>query len=149
VCGKPRIQEGPIRIDFRSVQHVVVTPEDQDRFVTTSREAAMACRRAEDEKAWDEQFHRFLAHVHEWSGKHSDLVSGSYVGVSDEGLRVFLTTRGDGYRFDFDDEVSDLDLELDRLFPNCPCTVMHLPESPKEALTSFFSLADAIQTYGR
>jgi hypothetical protein len=45
-------QSKPIQLTFRSVEQVVVEPDDQDRFVTTAQEAARACQQAQAGKDW-------------------------------------------------------------------------------------------------
>ncbi len=139
----------PIRLHFRDVDtQIVVTPEDQDRFVTTSSEAAQACKMAQDALRWKQEFDGFLKYIHDWCAKHTERVAYAYLSFSSDGLKLFLLTHGADYRFDFDDVVSDFDIELDKKFPNCPGEVMQLPETPVESLTSFFDPAKAFQLHG-
>lgn len=42
----------PIRLHFGDKTLVVVTPDDEDRFMTTSAEAAKACQHAQDMLHW-------------------------------------------------------------------------------------------------
>src|SRR3990172_5015939 len=92
---------GPIRIHFRDDAPVVVTPDDEDRFVTTASEAARACRQAQDMLRWKREFDEFLAVVYRWCVRQKDVVSCAYVTFSPDGLQVFVVTSGDRYRFDF------------------------------------------------
>ena len=144
----PKKDTKPLRLDFRSRNPVVVVPENEDRFVTTAREAALACRQAQDAKEWQEEFERFLAHVNRWCGEHADHVDRGYLGFADEGLKVFLVTKASEYCFDLDDAVADLVVELTDLFPRCPTDVMHVPDRREEALHAFFSPHSALQLYG-
>lgn len=148
--GKVSTTQGimPLRLDFKSEKKVLVITEDEDRFTTTSQEAALACRRAQDEKDWSEEFKEFLAHINAWCKGRPDQVDRAYLGFGDEGLKVFLITKGDDYRSDLDDSVAELDTDLPRKFPNCPAYVMHLPNRPLEALKTFFSPPKALQLYG-
>ncbi len=139
----------PLRLDFRSEQTVVVVPEDEDRFVTTSRDAAHACRRAADEHEWRSEFHRFLTELNAWCQAHSRRIDRGYLGFGDEGLKVFLVTKQPEYDFTLDDGVSQLGVELDTQFPGCPADVMHVPDKPLKDLYSFFSPSKALQFYGR
>jgi len=138
----------PIRIDFHSVKQVVVTETDGDRFVTTSQEAALACRSALDLGAWKKEFDAFLAHINQWSKDRSSIVVRAYVGVSSEGLTVVIITKGELYRIDFDDEVTRLDIELANKFPACRADVLQSPESEPESRVPYISLDRAIQVYG-
>src|SRR5260221_10709600 len=94
-------QAEPIQLDFQSVKQVVVTDKDGDRWCTTVREAAAACRSALTEKAWEEEFQGLLAFIHEWSKSKSDIVEATYLGISSEGLTGVVVTKGKDYRFDF------------------------------------------------
>jgi len=138
----------PIRLDFRSVDVVVVTGADEDRFVTTSRDAAIVCRQAQDSKEWRQEFESFLGHIHKWAEDHSDVVVRCYVGVSSEGLTVVVVVKGEEPRHDFDDVITDLDIELAREYPNCRADVLQSPECPPEAMIPYLSLADSLQVYG-
>lgn len=138
----------PLRLDFKSERRVVVVTEDEDRFVTTSRQAALACRHAEDQEDWSEEFQAFLGRIHEWCKLHKSLIDRAYVAFGEEGLKVFLVTKGTDYCSELDDPAGALDSELPEEFPRCPADVMHLPNRPLEALNTFFSPPEALQLYG-
>ncbi len=139
----------PIVLDFRNVKKpILVRADDRDRFVTTEAEAARACQFFDQIHQWQGEFQQFLAHVHDWAGARAETVIRAYVAPALHGLEVFILTRGDGYRFDFDDEISKLDLELVESFPRCPAHVMQLPDDSPEALQSFFSPDKALQVHG-
>jgi hypothetical protein len=138
----------PIRLDFESVQRVLVTDDNGDRWLTTVREAAQACRSALDQQEWKEQFQSFLGHIYEWSKKHADIVFAAYVGVSSEGLTGVIVTKGTEYRLDFDDEVTKLDIELAEKFPDCRADILQSPEGEPEGRIPYISLDRALQVYG-
>lgn len=144
--GKTKVE--PLRLDFQSVQQVVVTGNEGDRWVTTVRDAAHACRSALDQQQWKEEFERFLAHIHQWAKNHGDIVSAAYVGVGSEGLTGVIVTKGLDYHFDFDDCVTKLDIELARRFSNCRADVLQSPEGEPEARIPYISLERAVQVYG-
>jgi hypothetical protein len=141
-------QAEPIRLDFQSVQRVLVTDDNGDRWMTTVREAAQACRSALDQRDWREQFEAFLGHIYEWSKKHAETVAAAYVGISSEGLTGVIITKGQEYRLDFDDEITGLDLELANKFPNCRADILQSPEGEPESRIPYISLNRALQLYG-
>ncbi len=142
-------QTEPIRLDFQSVQRVVVEDsENGDRWVTTVKEAAQACRSDLEHKEWREQFEGFLAYIHEWAKRHSVIVASAFVGVSSEGLTGVIITRGSDYRLDFDDAVTTLDIELAEKFPNCRADVLQSPEGEPESRIPYIALERAVQVYG-
>jgi hypothetical protein len=138
----------PIRIDFRSVQEVVVTAEGAERFVITSREAARACHSALGDKDWEQEFKAFLTHIYEWAKTHAEIVTGAYVGIGSEGLSVVVITRGEEYRIDFEDALTDLDIELARLYSNCRADVLQSPEDELEGGIPYVSQERTLQVYG-
>ena len=138
----------PIRLHFTDQTRVVVTPEDEDRFMTTAAEAARACRHVQDILKWKQEFDGLLRHVNEWCQAKVERVSSAYMTFSDDGLRLFLLSKGSGYRFDLDDMVSELDIEICNKFELCPTEVSHFPEAPIESLSSFFDAGQALQVYG-
>jgi hypothetical protein len=138
-----------IQLNFQSVQQVVVTGKDgQDRWVTTVKEAAQACRSALDQKEWTQQFEAFLGRIHEWAKEHDDIVSAAFVGISSEGLTGVIITKGTEYRSEFDDAVTDLDIELAKKFPNCRADILQSPEEEPESRIPFIALERAVQVYG-
>lgn len=135
----------PIRLDFRSVERIVVVPDNEDRFVTTAREAARACKQAEDAKEWVDTFKQFLAYLHEWCEAHAQHVSAGYVDVADAGMTVVIATKGDRHAFDFEDTVTDLDLQIVEKFPWAIVEMMQVPGKLAEAQ---LSTDQAILVYG-
>ena len=137
-----------IQLDFQSRQQVVITGTEGDRWVTTVNEAAQACRSALDQKSWEEEFRSFLTRINEWAKQHSDVVSAAFVGVSCEGLTGVIITKGPDYRMDFDDEVTQLDIELANRFPNCRADILQSPEGEPVSRIPYISLERAVQVYG-
>jgi hypothetical protein len=138
----------PLRLDFHSVQQVVVTYADGDRWVTTAKEAALACRSSLDHETWKKQFESFLGHIHEWAKAHGDIVHAAFVGISSEGLTGVIITKGTEYRLDFDDEVTSLDIDLANRFPECRADILQSPEGEPESRIPFIALDRAVQVYG-
>jgi hypothetical protein len=137
-------KSGPIELSFQSVKQVLVVADDGDRFFTTAREAARACKQADNDREFNEQFNSFLRRLHEWSLAHEKDVSALYVTVADSGLNVVACLESDEYKFDFEDSIVDLDIELAEKFPLCPAEVMQVPKQdsiisdlPAEALVVY------------
>jgi hypothetical protein len=135
----------PIRLDFKSVEHIVVVPEDEDRFMTTVREAAIACKNAQDEKKWKEGFDEFLIFLRGWCNSHKNKVAKCFVQIGDGILNVLICTHKDEYDFDFDDDVTELDLAIIAKFEWAVVEVMQLPSNTAD---SNISKDKAIQVYG-
>jgi hypothetical protein len=135
----------PIHLSFRSVQQVVVEPEDENRFMMTVKEAARACEAAQNEKDLRDQFTRMLVYLREWCGKRAQKVQTACVYPGDGFLNILIGTRGDDYCFDFDNEVTELDIELTRQFAWLTAEVFQVPDKAREG---HISLGKAIFVYG-
>ena len=64
--------KGPVHLRFDDGR-VVVTPEDEDRFVLQSGQAVEACQMANAKTHWIEAFkNEYLARSHQWCSEHKD-----------------------------------------------------------------------------
>lgn len=135
----------PITLNFRSVEQIVVEPDDKDRFVMTMKEVAQACKKHEDDKEWQQQFDSFLIRLREWGAKHSVKVNDIVVAVGDGTLNVFVCTNDSMIDFDFEDEISDLDVALAGEFAWLNADMMQIPIS---ARSGRFPYEKALQVYG-
>ncbi len=145
---KQAIKERPIHLRFQDVRRVLVTPEDENRFVTTVQRAAFACQTLLKVDEWRKEFESLLSYLNQWAEKHKDTVAQAYVGVSSEGLTAVVITKGQEYQLTFDDEVTRLDIELANQFPNCQLDVLQSPECEPETRIPYLSLEHSIQVYG-
>lgn len=119
----------PIRLNFRSEERIVVEPDDKDRFVVTMKEAALACKRVENVKEWQDDFDRFLVYLEKWAETHANLVNSVFVNVGDGALTILVCTLNESYDTGLDDTITDLDLELVQKFPWLVAEVMQVPGS--------------------
>ncbi len=119
----------PIRLNFRSERRVVVVPEDEDRFVVTMREAAQACKQAQDDKEWKDAFDSFLIYLENWAEDHANQIESVFVNVADGALNILICTAAESYNVDLDDLITDLDLSLVKEFPWLVAEVMQVPGS--------------------
>jgi hypothetical protein len=126
--AKDRVaQTPPIRLSFRSETKVVVEPDDHDRFVVTMREAALACKRVESDKEWEEHFSQFLVSLEKWAEQHLDRINAVLVNVGDGALNIFVCTISPLYDTELDDTISDLDIALVKQFPWLVADIMQFP----------------------
>lgn len=118
----------PIRLSFRNETKVVVEPDDEDRFVLTVREAAQACKQAQDDKEWQAKFNNFLVYLEKWAETHSQKIRTVCVTVADGALNILIATSGESYDVDFDDIITELDITLVKEFPWLVAEVMQVPQ---------------------
>jgi hypothetical protein len=136
----------PIHLTFKSVEQVVVEPDDNDRFVTTSAEAARACQQAQATKEFQDEFKKFLSYIHGWCIEQAKAIESGYVDIGDGGLRVNICMKSDDFDFEFDDKITELDIKLAQEFPSCIAEVTQIPKQVcgKLELDAEYSL----QVYG-
>lgn len=146
--SKAECAPSPLKLRFDCHDPVHVFADDNDRFVTTVSQAALACKRAADTLRWAEEFKSFLAHLNKWCDAHAEAVESCFVSWCGDGLNVFIVTTGDGYRFDLSEAIADLDIGLSEIFPECPTEVMQIPDGDPDVHRSFFSPEKALQAYG-
>lgn len=144
----PATKKKAISLSFKSTEVVVVTPDDEDRFMTTAREAAHACSAAEDQKEWQDTFEQFLAHLNACCATFGDAVKACYVSAGDDGLRVFMATPGEDYDLSIADRITEIDVDLAKKFPRCPADCVQVPSKPPGSLDSFFSVENSLKVYG-
>lgn len=126
---------------------VVITPEDENRFVKESKWAVTACQNQLAAERFVEQFKsEFLARVHEWCQEHDDRVLAAYVALTSQHLQVFVVSRLGRYDFSLSDDVSDLESEL--FEKNWPCEIVQIPAGSIESLQTFFDPERSIEVYG-
>ncbi len=145
----PTTRKKTISLHFESAQTVMVTSDDEDRFMTTATEAARACRAAESAKWWTETFKRFLAHLNWRCAEMSNDIVACYVNIGDDGLRVFIATTGEDYVPAIADKITEIDVDLATRFPECPADCVQIPSVPRDSLDSFFSVEDSLKVYGK
>jgi hypothetical protein len=119
----------PIRLSFRSEKRVMVEPEDEDRFFVTMREAAQACKQAQDDKQWQEKFNEFLVYLESWGEANANRLSSVLVSVGDGALNILICTPSDTYDEELDDPITALDLDLVKRFPWLVAEVMQVPSA--------------------
>jgi hypothetical protein len=139
------VNTGPIHLNVRSVRQVVVEPEDENRFMMTAKEAARACERSQNEKELRDQFNQVLLYLYQWCENHSSDVQAAYAYPGDGFLNILICTRGEDYRFDLDDSVTELTLALVQQFDWLTAEVLQVPESAREGHSP---LEKAILVYG-
>jgi hypothetical protein len=146
--SRATVEQEPIRLDFSDGgRPVVVCPADQDRFVTTSQQAAEACQQAYNLNEWRKQFHAMLFEVRQWAESCSAPVQVCFIAVREGLLVIFAVPTADSYDFRLADELTELDIRIANKCPLCRCEVMQIPGRPDQ-LSSFLDPTEALQVYG-
>ena len=142
-------KQDPIRL-HSGAGDVLVTPENEDRFVMAARRAVSACQSASvcdrfAKQFREEVFDRLLG----WCREHGDRVRQCYLPSTDHGdcIKIFVVTKNQ--RFDFC-ALSDLvvDLEMEFLQAGWPCDIIQIPAGPPKELRAFFDPDKSFELFG-
>jgi hypothetical protein len=139
-------QKGPVQLHYDCGQ-VVVTPQDEDRFVLAARQAVSACQGAVVVDRLVNQFKTdFLARLHRWCIEHQASVQGCYVPYPPScgcAIKVFIVARAVAFDLDLSDAIADLELDLDSA--GWPSDVLQIATGGLEELQVFFDPEQSIQ----
>lgn len=143
----PATSKGPIQLHYSGGQ-VIVTPEDEDRFVLASRQAVSACQSAfVFERAINQFKSEFLDRLHKWCLEHKSSVRACYVPFPSSGcaIKVFMVARSG----EFDFELSDLiaGLEIDCESAGWSCDILQIATGSPDELQVFFDPDQSLQVF--
>lgn len=123
---------------------LVVSPEDQDRFVKESQRAFLVSQNGlAFEKFWQQFAAEFLPAVHQWCKEHDERVEACYVAFPTDHVRVFVVRRAKRYDSTLGGDLAAL--EMDLFEKQWPADIIQIASGHLE---SFFNPAASLQVYG-
>jgi hypothetical protein len=131
-----------IQLDYRRDGSIVVTPEDQDRFVMSMQEAVVACKDASQVLRYSRQFSQgLLPKLTTWLQDRRASVRKAFLTVRDGGLLLVVVRKESVYDAAFTDALTDLDVEIarDSSLDLILLDVLALPDVSDEGARSFLS----------
>jgi hypothetical protein len=145
--GTQTRHRGPVQLRFDGGK-VVVTPEDQDRFVLAADTAVEACQLMNAGLQLRQRFaDEFLARVFQWCQQFADRVSACYVAMRDGTLTVFVIVSREEYDFGLDDPLSDLEAEMEE--KGWSSDFIQLPNGDADSRRAFFEEEKSIEIYAK
>jgi len=138
----------PIQLHYKGGE-VVVTPEDQDRFVIASQYAVSACQNQLAADRFVREFSgQFLKVLLEWCKRHQEQVQACYVPIPVSGscIKVFVVSNSSKFDFALSDLIADL--ELDFCKNGWPCDILQIGSGEPDELRAFFAPEQSIQVCG-
>jgi len=128
-----------VHLDIRGKgKSVVVTPDDQDRFMLKVEKAIGACQLLMTIEAGMQRFSLLLKRLGEWVSKRTDSES-AWLSLRDGQMLFLVVRKSASYDPRFEDELSSLELEIanDADLGMIPMSTMAMPRASQEALCSF------------
>ena len=141
-------QQDRIILSFHQVgRRVVVEPENNDKFVTTAREAAAACQRHQEIKAFVAQLRKVMNRL-AWIVAHPSDIQGAFLTVRDGGLLFLLIRNSVPYNGGLETALTKLDLEIANSdeFDLLQLNALALPKSSDVSYRTFL-VADQTWTF--
>ena len=139
--------KGPVQLRFDGGK-VVVTPEDQNRFVIAADRAVEACQLMDSGLQLRERFkEEFLTRLFQWCQQHADKIQGCYVAIRDGTLTVFVIGVSGTYDFDLDDPISELEAEMQD--KGWSSDIIQLPAGDSDSRRAFFDEETSILVYAK
>jgi len=134
----------PIRLCFEEgKREVVITPEDQDRFMTTVNAVIEACKAQEDEKRFCFQFMSLLRDpLARWIKEHADAIHSAYLTIREPGILFLVALRPEKANdSDLEDSLTELDVSVanDPNYDLVSMSVFSLPYVNEESLLQFLN----------
>lgn len=126
---------------------VKVTGPDKHTMVLSIEAAVQACRALKDQILFSDQFSLLLNRLAEWVRDRQPKLKAAYLTVCDTGL-LFVTVRNTRkYDTAFEDELTELDLEIanDSVYDLIRFDVLGLPDVPQESVRSFLSTKNTLR----
>lgn len=144
----PRDQ--PLHVDAKqdAERLVVLTPDDEDRFVRSCKWVVEASKLGISVDVWLRELHALLSHVSRWSEQHAAQVKACMAMQRDDQIAIFVIPTAAQYDFELSDLLTELDLELAEKFQACRCDVLQMPTKPFEELEDLSGNKSAVLIYG-
>jgi hypothetical protein len=117
---------------------IVVTPKDNDRFMVSIRRAVEVLQKSSAFEQFNVQFRLLLKLLATWLEKRKD-VKSAHLTLRDGALSFVVVRMSARYDAQFEDELSDLDIEIanDSDLDLINLNVLSLPTVSEEALSGF------------
>lgn len=127
---------------------VLVTAQDEDRFIVTCAQAVAACKVHISQKVWFDELDALLVRVRDWARHHADKVHAAYASPREGHIVLFVVPKSEQYDLDLGAKLTDLDIELGQQFQVIDTEVMQVPGKTPEHLSTFVKVEAAKQLYG-
>lgn len=127
---------------------VVITTEQEDRFVMSCASAIEACKRHQSDKIVGSDVVKLIAHCRAWAAERSERISAAYIGPHESKITVFVVPSEPGFDFDLAEEVAALSHDLSRTFQAVWSDALEVPGGDEDCLNSFIDFDSVLPIHG-
>lgn len=130
-------REGSVRVILPD-RHIMVMPIEA---------AVQACGAFKDQIVFRDQFQLLLDRLAEWIQQRPSAVESAYLTVRDSGLLFVVVLKGRSYDPSFEDQLTDLDLQIanDSDYSLIRLNVLALPGVCEESVRSFLAAGNTFK----
>ncbi len=146
--AKALASKKPVRLSYED-GHIVVTPQDQDKFLISAERAIQACRETVqmDERITNFK-EKFLLPLNRWCAHHASRVAACYLPLPMSSLQAFVVNNSSKFDFELANEVAALERDLARA--GWRVGVVQLPAADEfNSLATFFNPEGALEVYAQ
>ena len=120
---------------------VMITPQDNDRFVVTVESAILACKAVNSNERFRDQFNYLLNTLGSWLTAHADKIDQAYLTIRDRGLLFLPIQKSRTYDRVLSESFTDLDLEIanNPAYDLIELSVLGLPRASEASIASFIN----------
>lgn len=116
-----------IRVDEQDDAQVLISPENEDRFVLTCAQTVRAVMAGMSVEVLIGEVQELFKHVAALLSKQEHRVRDCYAMPRQGELTFFVVPKSDNYDFELADVLSDIDIEIAEKFQQVPCSVQQIP----------------------
>ncbi len=130
---------------------VVVTPRDQQRFEIQMDVAIRILQMANEESLFQKQLRLLLTHLGSWINRHRSAIRNAYLTLHDSALAFVVVRTRPSYDAEFEDALSDVDLEIanDPALSLITLHTLALPPVSEAGLLSFVDRRFVLSYHGK
>lgn len=130
-----------ILLDESTSEEVLVVTRDDDRFVTTAKDAARACQAYDDQLAFGRQFEELLERLAHWVQVRTSAISSAFITVRTTDILFVVVQKQVAYDAELVDQLTDIDISVANAeeFSLIEMNVVSMPAVPQEAATAFLA----------
>ena len=140
----------PVQLDVtrEGDRQVVLTPEDEDRFVRSCQWVVETSKLGISREVWLRELHQLMAYVANWAEGHASRVKSCFAARRDDQLAIYVIPVANHFDFDLTEELTNLDFELAEKYQLVPCDVIQIPKGSASDLNEAVSGRQGIMIYG-
>jgi hypothetical protein len=128
--------------------NVIVTPDDEDRFVLTAQSAVKACQDHVQQNESIKKFKsEFIRPLMDWCESNAGRIHSTYIPIPIGYVQVFVVGNSERFDFALGEDLANLELQL--ADAGWRVSILQIPLSSEEELKTYFDPDGALLIYAQ